>query len=110
MKKMIARVLDVVLICMLVSPWPHAQTFAFTFVCLMIPLMLIGVFGMNDKLADEHVNRSAWRHAYSFISSGVFVLALIYSGSPITAAMYAMVRIALHASAIAHIEKRKVET
>lgn len=87
--KVLIRVMDAVLLAALVWGNPSVQTFAFWMISIMVVLMVIGCMGMNDDLAKKIHAGSGWRLAFRSLVPVLYVCALVFSGFPILAAMYA---------------------
>lgn len=105
--QVVTRIFDLALIACLVFGGADAKTFAFWLVSIMVVLLLLGVFGMDAKLAEKIQGRSIVNKVIGISMHCMYVAALVCAGFPILAALYAMVAVLIRASAQA---KLKVST
>ncbi len=99
MKKLFPRLLDAALISALVYGGPDARTFAFWMIAIMVPMLFLGVFAMDAKLAEKIHGRSMLKKALGVAMHCAYVAALIYAGFPVLAALYATVAFAIRVAA-----------
>lgn len=83
------RLLDGALLTGLVIGNADVKVFAFWMVSIMVALMFLGIFAMTPELAEKTQGRSLSKKAFGVLVHALYVGALIYSGYPILAAIYA---------------------
>ncbi len=99
MKKIFPRLLDAALISVLVCGGPDARTFAFWVIAIMVALLCLGIFAMDANLAQKICGRSILNRLFGVAMHFAYVAALIYSGFPVLAALYATVAFAIRVAA-----------
>lgn len=65
------------------------RTFGFWMISIMVAFLFLGCVGMSPDLAEKIQGRSFLKKALGILVHVLYVVALVYAGFPILAAMYA---------------------
>lgn len=94
-KLIIARAVDATLITALAFGNEDGKTFAFWMVSMMVVVLFIGALGMTKDTAAGMAGGSLARKVGLVAVQVTYVIALVYAGFPVLAALYAMAVILL---------------
>ena len=106
MDKVFAHALNAAVLASLVIGNDDAKTFAFWMVSVISAVMMLGALALNREGAEKLSKRPAIERALSATVSVAYVVALIYAGFPILAAIYAFVALFLRAAISVKMDKQ----
>lgn len=107
-KQIIIRLLDLVVLAMLLGPYQDARTFAVVLVSIMAVLAFLACLGMTTEIAEKLLlPRSPITFYVRVAFSAMYCLALIYSGHPVLASLYAIAAYLVVAAAGAKLDAQR---
>lgn len=104
--KVMVRLLDAALLAALVFGSADVKLFAYVVVAIMTTLISVGLLTMTPDLAEKICGRSLTKKIFGILVSVLYVIALIYAGFPILAAVYAVIVSMIRFSAEAKLKSQ----
>lgn len=104
--KIFTRLLDLVLLGALVSGNHDARIFAYVVISFMSALMILGLFAIDVAMAEKLREQSLIGKITAAAVHALYVAALIYSGFPILAAVYACLALGIRCAAEAKLKPK----
>ena len=102
--KIFTRLLDLVLLGALVSGDHNARIFAYVVILIMSALMILGLFAIDVAMAERLRECSLLGKITAAVVHALYVVALIYSGFPVLAAVYAFLALGIRCAAEAKLK------
>lgn len=97
--QIVTRLADAALIAGLIFGSSDVKVFVFWMISIMVVLLFLGLLAMSPEIAEKIRGRSLAAKFLRVLVSMLYIVALIYAGFPILAALYAVAYVAVRIAA-----------